>query len=116
MAGVVVIALIVAAHLFVTVRTRRLLNAGLIGAAFVVLAVCTLTWVGLRSQRDALTRSQHEGSDPLLELSTARILALRSMSDENLDLIERGTDKADMEDFEAVTAEHRRRRRAPWPA
>lgn len=103
-AGVVVIALIVAAHLFVTVRTRRLLNAGLIGAAFVVLAVCTLTWVGLRLQRDALTRSQHEGSDPLLELSTARILALRSMSDENLDLIERGTDKADMEDFEAVTA------------
>ena len=69
--------------------------------------------VGLRSQRDALTRSQHEGSDPLLELSTARILALRSMSDENLDLIERGTNEADMEDFEAVTCEHCRRRRAP---
>jgi hypothetical protein len=103
-AGVVVIALLAGVHVFVTVRTRRLLNVGLIGTAVIVLAVCTWTSVGLQSQRDALTRSQNEGSDPLLELSTARILALRSMSDENLDLIERGTNEADMADFDSVTA------------
>jgi hypothetical protein len=103
-AGVAVIALLTGIHLFVTARTRRLLNAGLIGAAVVVLAVCTWTAVGLHAQRDALARSQREGSDPLLVLSTARLLALRSMSDENLDLIERGTNTADMKDFESVTA------------
>ena len=103
-AAAVVIALLAGVHLFLTARTRRLLNAGLIGAAVIVVAASAWTSVGLRAQRDALTRSQREGSDPLLVLSTARILALRSLSDENLDLIERGTNEADMEDFDAVTA------------
>jgi hypothetical protein len=103
-AGVVIVALLAGVHLFLTARTRRLLNLGLIGAAVIVVATCTWTSVGLRAQRDALTRSQREGSDPLLVLSSARILALRSMSDENLDLIERGTNKADMADFDAVSA------------
>jgi hypothetical protein len=103
-AGVVVVAMLAGVHLFLTARTRRLLNLGLIGAAVIVVATCTWTSVGLRAQRDALTRSQREGSDPLLVLSSARILALRSMSDENLDLIERGTNKADMDDFDAVSA------------
>jgi hypothetical protein len=103
-AGVVVIALLVAVHLFLTSRTRRLLNGGLIGGALIVLAMCTATFLGLQAQRHALTESQHEGSDPLIVLSTARILALRSMSDENLDLIERGTNAVNMAHFASDTA------------
>ena len=39
----------------------------------------------------------------MIVLSTARVLALRQLADENLDLIERGTEPAHMEDFDAVT-------------
>jgi hypothetical protein len=50
-----------------------------------------------------LLRSRREGSDQLIVLSTARILALQSLSDENLDLIERDTDQSHREHFAAVT-------------
>ncbi len=61
-------------------------------------------WSGIDAQGSALARSQREGSDQLTVLSTARILALRSLSDDNLRLIERGTDTSDLEDdFAAVT-------------
>ena len=60
--------------------------------------------LALDAQEQALSRSQREGSDQLIVLSTARILALRSLSDENLHLIERGTDPAHREDFDLVTA------------
>jgi hypothetical protein len=99
----IVVGLLAAVHVFLTARTRRLLNVGLIGAAVIVVAVGTLMWTGLRSQRDALADSRRQGSDPMLLLSTARILALQSMSDENLDLIAR-PDAAAMADFEASTA------------
>jgi uncharacterized protein with PQ loop repeat len=98
----IVVALLVVVQVFLTARTNRRLNVGLIGAAIVVIALCAWTSVGLRSQRDALAQSQREGSDPLLYLSTARILALRSMSDENLDLIERPNNVA-RADFDART-------------
>jgi hypothetical protein len=91
-------------QVFVSVRTRRLLNLGLAGAAAFVIALCATAVVRLEAQRDALVRSRVEGSDPMLVLSTARILALRSLSDENLYLIERGTDQTYLDDFDAVTA------------
>jgi hypothetical protein len=98
----IVLVLLVAVHLFLSARTNRRLNVGLVGAAVVVIAICAWTTLGLRLQRDALAQSQREGSDSLIYLSTARILALRSLSDENLDLIDR-PDQAAMDDFEART-------------
>ena len=77
---------------------------GLLGATVLVAALGAWTLVGSTAQGSALVRSQREGSDQLIVLSRARILALRSLSDENLRLIERGTEASDLEeDFAAVT-------------
>jgi hypothetical protein len=56
----------------------------------------------MADQRNTFGRAQQEGSDPLLVHSVARILALRSLTDENLDLIDSGTDPAPMADFGAM--------------
>ena len=95
-----------------TRRTRRLFNVGLVGATVSIAAVGVLAVTVFVAQRDSLTDSQLEGSDPLVALSTARILALRSLSFANLDLIERGTVPAYGEDFEAAAQDVGRRLRA----
>jgi hypothetical protein len=102
--GASVLALLLATQVLVTWRSRRLLNVGLLGATLLVAALGTWTLVRIDGQGSALVRSQREGSDQLIVLSRARILALRSLSDDNLRLIERGTDTSDLEeDFAAVT-------------
>jgi hypothetical protein len=101
---VAVVLLLVLVQVFVSVRTRRLLNIGLAAATALAIGLCVTTIVKLEAQREALVRAQSEGSDPMLVLSTARILALRSLNDENLDLIERGTETTHIADFDAVTA------------
>ena len=104
-AGGAVLAFLLATQVLVTWRTRRLLNVGLLGATVLVGALGAWTLVRLDAQGSALASSQREGSDQLTVLSTARILALRSLSDDNLRLIERGTDTSDLEDdFATVTA------------
>lgn len=100
--GAAVLVLLVAAQVFVAVRTRRVLNVGLLGATLIVAALGAGALLALDAQEQALARSQREGSDQLIVLSTARILALRSLSDDNLHLIERGTDPAYREDFDLV--------------
>ncbi len=102
--GGTVLVLLVAAQVLVARRTRRVLNLGLLGATVIVAALGAWALVALDAQERELSRSQREGSDQLIVLSTARILALRSLSDENLHLIERGTDPAHREDFDLVTA------------
>ena len=102
--GAAVLALLLATQVVVTWRTRRLLNVGLLGATVLVGALGAWTLVRIDWQGSALVRSQREGSDQLIVLSRARILALRSLSDDNLRLIERGTDTSYLdEDFAAVT-------------
>lgn len=97
-----VIAVLIATQLLVTQRTRRLLNPGLIGATALVVVVAVTSLVLLASQHDSLANSRTKGADPLLVTSTSRILVLRSLSDENLDLIERGTEPLHMDDFAAI--------------
>ena len=94
-AAVLVVAL---AQLYVTWRSRRWLNAGLLAAAVIVVAAAAATLLVLRRQADALVESRDDGAEPVTALSTARILTLRSLSDDNLDLIERGDEN--QEDFE----------------
>lgn len=103
-AGAVVCGVLVIVHTIVSVRTRRVLNLGLCAAALLVGGLCATAIVRLEGQRDAILRSRSEGSDPMLVLSTTRILALRSVSDANLDLIERGTVPEYAEDFDRTTA------------
>jgi hypothetical protein len=102
--GGTVLLLLVAAQVLVALRTRRVLNLGLVGATVIVAALGAWALVALDAQERELSHSQREGSDQLIILSTARILALRSLSDENLHLIERGTDPVYREDFDLVTA------------
>ena len=98
-----VVALLLFAQALVSVRTRRLLNVGLLGATAIVVALGAWAGLTLHSQQASLLRSQREGSDQLIVLSTARILALQSLSAENLRLIERATEPH-LEHFEEATA------------
>jgi hypothetical protein len=103
-AALLVLALLVATQVFVTRRTRRLLNVGLLAATALVVALLGWAVASFSAQQQALDRSERDGSDLLLALSTMRILALRSLSDENLHLIERGTDPTHREDADEITA------------
>ena len=103
-AAAVLVVLLVVTQVFLTRRTKRLVNLGLAAATLLVLALGVWALVAFDAQERALVRSQREGSDQLIVLSTARVLALRSLSDENLDLIERGTEQAHQEDFKATIA------------
>jgi hypothetical protein len=102
-AAALVLAVLLAAQLVLIRRSRRLLNVGLAVATLVLLATTVWAASAFNAQRQAMLRSQRHGSDQLLVLSTARILALRSLNDENLDLSARGTEPIHMQDFEAVT-------------
>ena len=103
-AAVLALAVLVVAQLFVARRTRRVLNVGLLGATALVVAILAWAITSFSAQQQALARSERDGSDLLIALSTMRILALQSLSDENLYLIERGTVPSYREDFDAVTA------------
>src|SRR5262249_54569896 len=83
----------------VALTSRRVLNLGLLLATLLVLALATLSAGALAIQENALRKSQREGAEQLLTLSTARILALQSLGDENLDLIARGTKNQYLDDF-----------------
>jgi len=79
--------------------SRRVMNLGLLLATLLVVAVATLSAGALAIQESALRKSQGEGAEQLVTLSTARILALQSLGDENLDLIASGTTNQYLDDF-----------------
>ena len=97
--GGAVLVLLVAVQVMVARRTRRILNLGLLGATVVVAALGAGALLAIDLQGRSLARSQRDGADQLIVLSTIRILALRSLSDDNLHLSERGTDQTYRDDF-----------------
>ena len=97
-AGVALVVLVLV-QLYVTRRSRRWLNVGLVVAVALVVGTAAATLIVVQGQADALARSRDRGADPVTRLSTARILTLRSLSDDNLELIERGTEAEYREDF-----------------
>jgi hypothetical protein len=94
-----VLGVLVITQVFLSRRTRRILNLGLVAATVLVVALSVWAANAFTSGQRALAAAQEEGSDHFLVLSAARILTLRSMSDENLDLIERGTASTYLDDF-----------------
>jgi len=100
--GALVLALLIGAQLYLAIRTRRILNVGLVIATLLVLALGVWSLVAFGAERDALRRSQRGGSDPLQLLSTARILTLRQIGDDNLELIERGAVDTYRPEFEVA--------------
>jgi hypothetical protein len=100
--GALLLALLIGTQIYLAVRTRRILNVGLVIATVLVLAVGVWSLVAFGAERDALRRSQRDGSDPLQLLSTARILTLRQIGDDNLELIERGAVDTYRPEFEVA--------------
>jgi hypothetical protein len=100
--GIIVGLLAIAMLGLLAIRTRRIVNVGLALAILFVVAIVVVSTVAFASERSALRRSRTTGADQLQVLSAARILTLRSFSDENLDLIERGAAPEFVPDFARV--------------
>ena len=101
-AGVLLIALLVGVQVFVTRRTRRILNVALVTATVLVAVVLVAAVLQFNSSQNALVRAQEDGSDTVQLLSTARILTQRMSSDDSLALIERGTGDVYLQDYDQL--------------
>ena len=103
--AVLVLGLLVLAQVFLTRRSNRRLNPGLVLASVLmaVLAVW-LTVAGLLSAR-AATGARTEGGGPLDAAVTARILAEQARADEILGLLKRGSDTQSDSNFDTRTAQ-----------
>jgi len=67
--------------------------------------VALVSWHQLndyRVQAVQLDRADRVGAEPMMAMATARILALRALSDSQLQLVERGTVPDHVEDFDRV--------------
>jgi hypothetical protein len=96
----VVFAVLVATQIFVSVRTRRVFNPGLVIATIAVLVLGLTVAFSFEHEAKALRRSRARGANVVALLSTARIAGLRSLSDDNLNLVERGAAPEYVPDFE----------------
>jgi hypothetical protein len=87
---------------YLTRRTNRLFNAGLLAAtalALIALAWLTLSWIGVRGELNA---AQRDGSSQVEMLAQARIDALQARADESLTLVARGTGASFENDYKTV--------------
>ena len=103
-AGVLVLLLLLGVQLFVTHRTNRILNVGLVGARVLIIVMLVWTVTRFTSEQDALVRAQRNGSDQMQVLSAARFLTLRAQSDDNLAHVERSAGDTYLEDFDTFSA------------
>jgi hypothetical protein len=109
-AALLVLALVAAASLGFLVLTqtwlarmsRRILNLPMLLASCVLTAVSMWALVGLVAEQNALTRARRAGSDSVEILSATRVLLSRTLSDESLTLVNRGSDVTDPTDFTRV--------------
>jgi hypothetical protein len=101
-AGLALLALLVGVQVFVTRRSNRVLNVGLVGATVLVVILLGWTLVRFVSAQNSLVDAQRKGSDTVQLLSAARILTLQAQADENTTLIERGGGDAYVQDFNRV--------------
>ncbi|HET6214557.1 MAG TPA: hypothetical protein VFE14_16955 [Micromonosporaceae bacterium] len=83
-------------------RTNRVFNVGLLAAAAATLV--SLVWLGVASSRAGshLTQSRRDGSAQVNVLAEARIAALQGRSDEALTLVARGTGGGFEQDYVTV--------------
>ena len=100
--GVLALGLLGAAQLYLTRRTHRVLNVGLVAATAIVIVMIGWTVGQFGMEQSALHDAQQYGSDAVQVLSAARIDALRARSDDNLALIARGTGSAFYSDFTSL--------------
>jgi hypothetical protein len=100
--GIIAFALVLGALAFTAWRSHRTVNIGLVAAAILVVVVGVVAVMTLDTRDRELTRSRRDGADALQFLAASRMLTLRSFSDENLELIERGAVSGYLDDFARV--------------
>lgn len=100
-----VLAALIATHLYIARRSRRRFNVGLLIAIWCV--VIGLMWLligGLLSVKST-SDAENLGAAPLAELTSARILTQQARSDETLSLVRRGDEQALEESWGAAINE-----------
>jgi hypothetical protein len=101
--GSALLAVLVAAQVYVARVTRRILNPALgAGSAALVALLVWATWSFVIAQ-SALVEAQRRGSDSVEILSVTHILALRARAEESLWLVARGGGAQNLANFKAIT-------------
>ena len=100
--------LLVATQFYISRVSRRLFNIPILLATLALLGVSTWAFVGMLNEQNALASARRD-SDALEVLSATRVLLSRAQSDENLILVNRGSDDTDLPDFRAAISELDRR-------
>jgi len=93
---------------YVSRISHRVFNLPILLATLALLALTIWALVAMVNQQNALA-SARRNSDALEVLSVTRVLLSRAQSDENLILVNRGSDQTDPNDFRAVMRELDRR-------
>jgi len=103
--GVLTIAALVVVQRYLTRRTNRVFNVGLVLAT--VAAVAVVLWLGVSAlvTSGRLEASHDRGSEEVARLADARIAALQARADESLTLVARGNGQAFEDDFVKVMDE-----------
>ncbi len=100
--GLLGLAVLVVAQVFVRRRTNRVFNVGLLvatGAALVSLLWVLIATLGVQTN---VSQSRESGSEHVDQLARARIAALAARADETLTLVARGSGAAFEEDYGKV--------------
>ncbi|MFC0451229.1 hypothetical protein [Rhodococcus jostii] len=87
------------AHVYLTRKSRRLFNPGLIVAALLVAGLLVWSMVAFLLSTSAAERARTDGAQPLSAITTARILAQQARADEMLGVLQRGSDPQSEVDF-----------------
>jgi hypothetical protein len=92
--GLLALAGLAAAQVYLTRRTNRVLNPGLVAASAVGLAAVLWLGVAWAGAAGHLNASRRDGSEQVELLAQARIVALQARGDESLTLVARGSGAA----------------------
>jgi hypothetical protein len=98
----VLLAMFVAAQVYLSRITKRTFNVPLVLATVALLVLAVWGTAGLLSEQSSLSSARSAGSDGVEVLAATRILALRAQRDESLALVAR--DGGESSDLSAVTA------------
>jgi hypothetical protein len=98
----VALAVLVGVQVFLTWRTHRVFNIGLVAATVALAGLVAWAAVAMSSASSSLNRAQRNGSDAVQVLSAARILWLRAQADESLGLVARGGGDQYVQDVDVV--------------
>ncbi|MFC9763270.1 hypothetical protein [Rhodococcus jostii] len=90
---------LVLAHMYLTRKSRRLFNPGLIVATLLMASLLVWSMTAFGMSTSAGERARADGAQPLSAVAAARILAQQARADEMLGVLQRGSDPQSEVDF-----------------